>query len=120
MLAAIAEGDSRLTNFSSSADCGATLACMRRLGVPIEQDGSTVLVAGVGMNGLQPPTAALDCENSGSTIRMLAGILAGQAFEFGDELALAPQRGEPVVPVRAKVGEAGFGIGQQVPSDDQQ
>ena len=88
MLAAIAEGTSRISNFATSADCASTLACLRALGVRIEQEGSTVTVYGVGKNGLIEPSALLDCGNSGTTMRLLAGILAGQSFEStltGDE-----------------------------------
>ncbi|MBI1353849.1 MAG: 3-phosphoshikimate 1-carboxyvinyltransferase [Acidobacteria bacterium] len=80
MLAAIADGPSEITNYSTGADCASTLACMRALGVEIEHEGSTVRVAGVGRDGLKAPAARLDCGNSGSTIRMLSGILAGQPF----------------------------------------
>lgn len=88
MLAAIAEGRSVLENYSTGADCASTLACMRSLGVPIDHTGSKVTVEGVGLNGLKAPTHPLDAGNSGSTIRMLSGILAGQFFTSqltGDE-----------------------------------
>jgi 3-phosphoshikimate 1-carboxyvinyltransferase len=80
MIAAVAEGVSRIQNFSTSADCRATLACLRQLGVEIEQDGADVTVHGVGMKDLRAPEAPLDCANSGTTMRLLAGILAGQVF----------------------------------------
>lgn len=88
MLAAIADGPSEITNYSTGADCASTLACMRALGVEIEHDGTTVRVQGVGRDGLNAPSERLDCGNSGSTIRMLSGILAGQSFTSeiaGDE-----------------------------------
>jgi 3-phosphoshikimate 1-carboxyvinyltransferase len=88
MLASIAEGPSTLHNYATGGDCQSTLGCMKSLGVPISRDGSTVKVEGVGLNGLRPPAAPLDAGNSGSTIRMLSGILAGQPFActlFGDE-----------------------------------
>ncbi|HVM93018.1 MAG TPA: 3-phosphoshikimate 1-carboxyvinyltransferase [Terriglobales bacterium] len=92
MLAAIARGTSRLHNFSAARDCYSTLACVRELGANWrradgEKEDGAVEVTGVGP-GLRAPKAALDCGNSGSTIRMLSGILAGQAFTselFGDE-----------------------------------
>ena len=88
MLAGIAEGPSRLENYSTGADCASTLACMRSLGVPWEgKDGNVIEVQGRGLS-LAPPTAALDCGNSGSTMRMLSGIVAGQKFTsemVGDE-----------------------------------
>jgi 3-phosphoshikimate 1-carboxyvinyltransferase len=83
MLAAIAEGRSRLENFSTGADCASTLACLRALGVQWERDGNVVTVDGAG-SGLVCPSSPLDCGNSGSTMRMLSGILAGQ--EFGSTL----------------------------------
>src|SRR5947208_12570337 len=81
MIAALAEGSSRITNFSTSADCAATLACLDELGVSIERDGGDLLIHGVGLNGLRAPAAPLDCRNSGTTMRLLAGILAGQNFK---------------------------------------
>jgi 3-phosphoshikimate 1-carboxyvinyltransferase len=84
MLTAIAEGDSQIFNFATGADCHSTLACMRELGVEhkfSEQDGRQVLtVHGRGLHGLRGTERALDAGNSGSTIRMLSGILAGQPF----------------------------------------
>ncbi|OLE52601.1 MAG: 3-phosphoshikimate 1-carboxyvinyltransferase [Acidobacteria bacterium 13_1_20CM_3_53_8] len=80
IMAALAEGDSRLYNFSTSADCASTLECLRRLGVTVERDGNVCHVQGVGRTGLRPSAEPLDCGNSGSTMRMLAGVLAGQDF----------------------------------------
>jgi len=90
MLAAIAEGTSRLENYSTGADCASTLGCLRSLGVRWERkDGAdnTIEVQGSGVS-LTAPSQALDCGNSGSTIRMLSGIVAGQKFSSemaGDE-----------------------------------
>jgi 3-phosphoshikimate 1-carboxyvinyltransferase len=90
MLAAIAEGPSRLENYSTGADCASTLGCLRSLGVKWERkDGADNLieVQGSGLS-LTAPGEALDCGNSGSTIRMLSGIIAGQKFSsemVGDE-----------------------------------
>ena len=80
MLAALAPGQSRLENFAPGADCASTLECMRMLGCAFERgsDGS-VLIDGVGPH-LKSPSQALDCGNSGSTMRMLSGILAAQSF----------------------------------------
>ena len=88
MIAAIAEGPSRIANYSTGADCRSTLACLRGLGVEIEERGAEVVVQGRGLNGLRPPASNLDAGNSGSTIRMLSGILAAQPFPSriaGDE-----------------------------------
>jgi 3-phosphoshikimate 1-carboxyvinyltransferase len=81
MLAGIAEGPSRLENYSTGADCASTLACMRALGVPWEPKGggNVIEVQGRGL-ALAASSAPLDCGNSGSTMRMLSGIVAGQRF----------------------------------------
>jgi 3-phosphoshikimate 1-carboxyvinyltransferase len=87
MLAAIAEGKSRFENFSTGADCASTLACVEALGATILRDGRTVEIEGRGSE-LVCPAKPLDCGNSGSTMRMLSGIVAGQRFDcrmFGDE-----------------------------------
>ncbi len=87
MLAAIAEGDTRLENFSTGADCASTLGCVRALGVEVQRTGNSVVIHGRGPR-LRAPESPLDCGNSGSTMRMLSGILAGQDFESeltGDE-----------------------------------
>jgi len=80
MLASIAEGDSRISNFASSVDCAATIECFRRLGISIERNGNDVSVVAKGKHGLTAPTQPLECGNSGTTMRLLAGILAGQRF----------------------------------------
>jgi len=89
MLAAVAEGTSKLHNFSSGADCHSTLACVEALGAKVRKlENATVEIDGRGLLGLQAPAAALDAGNSGSTIRMLSGILAAQPFTTtigGDE-----------------------------------
>lgn len=90
MLASLAAGRTRIENFSSSADCSSTLEVLRGLGVRIERDGSVVFVEGVGGGSARfaEPTAALDCGNSGTTMRLMAGVLAAQPFASvltGDE-----------------------------------
>ena len=96
MIASIAEGDTRISNYSTGADCHSTLNAMRALGVPIEENGTAVLIHGQGLDGLRKPAADLDAGNSGSTIRMLSGILAAQPFLSrigGDEsLSRRPMR----------------------------
>jgi len=87
MLGAIAEGTTRLENFSTGADCASTLGCLAALGVEVQREENAVLIHGRGPK-LQPPKMPLDCGNSGSTMRMLSGILAGQEFTselIGDE-----------------------------------
>ncbi|HEV2234533.1 MAG TPA: 3-phosphoshikimate 1-carboxyvinyltransferase [Terriglobia bacterium] len=80
MLAAIAEGASEIKYFSSSADCQSTLACLKKLGVKIDRKDDTAHIRGGGLGGLRAASGALDAGNSGSTMRMLTGILAGQSF----------------------------------------
>jgi 3-phosphoshikimate 1-carboxyvinyltransferase len=80
MLAGIAEGTSELTNFALAADCHSTLACMKALGAEVKTDKSLVRVTGHGLHGLKGSKRALDAGNSGTTIRLLSGILAGQNF----------------------------------------
>lgn len=83
MLASIASGPSRITGFASSIDCRTTLDCIRRLGIRVEDDdGSRLVIHGEGLFGYRPAgqTVQLNAGNSGSTIRMLSGLLAGQRF----------------------------------------
>ncbi len=81
MLAAIAEGETRITGYADGEDCRATLECLRALGVAIEHQEGRIVVHGVGKQGLRPPARPLDCGNSGTTMRLIAGILAGQPFD---------------------------------------
>ena len=81
MIAALADGTSRIKNFSASDDCAATLRCLAQFGVSITRAGTDVSVAGAGPHSLRAPSAPLDCGNSGTTMRLLAGILAGQNFK---------------------------------------
>ncbi|SPE36001.1 3-phosphoshikimate 1-carboxyvinyltransferase [Candidatus Sulfopaludibacter sp. SbA6] len=88
MIAAIAEGDTSIANYSTGADCHSTLNCVRALGIDVEGSGTEFTIHGKGLYGLRAPSSDLDAGNSGSTIRMLSGILAGQPFPtriFGDE-----------------------------------
>ena len=80
LFAALAQGESRLGNFSTAADCQSTLHCLEALGVGLRREGADVFVSGTGASGLRPPRQPLDAGNSGSTLRMLAGILAGRPF----------------------------------------
>lgn len=88
MVAALAEGETRISNYSTGADCHSTLGCVRALGVEVEGGGTEFTIHGRGLGGLRQPAGDLDAGNSGSTIRMLSGILAAQPFVsriFGDE-----------------------------------
>jgi 3-phosphoshikimate 1-carboxyvinyltransferase len=90
MLGALAEGDNHVRNFLPSGDCLATLNCLRALGIEIERhDATTLTVHGRGLHGLCRPDEPLDCVRSGTTMRLLTGILAGQRFDC--TLTGAPQ-----------------------------
>ena len=81
LLGGLADGPCRVHNFLPSADCEATLRCLRALGVQIDEHSPTELtVQGVGLRGLREPEDVLDCGGSATTMRLLAGILAGQPF----------------------------------------
>jgi len=96
LLAALSEGRSELSNYAPGADCQSTLTCLSGLGVAIERRGTTVTIEGRGLRGFRSPDAPLDAGNSGTTMRMLAGILAAQPFTsvvIGDEsLSRRPMR----------------------------
>ena len=110
MLGAIAQGETRILNYSTGADCHSTLGCLRALSVEMEETGTEVTIRGRGLDGLRAPSAALDAGNSGSTIRMLSGILAAQPFRSviaGDEsLAGRPMRRiiGPLAQMGARIG----------------
>lgn len=80
LLAALAEGRSEIVGFSDAADPRSTLACLRALGVRTETTEGSLFVEGRGPRGLRAPDRPLDCGNSGTTMRLLMGVLAGQAF----------------------------------------
>jgi 3-phosphoshikimate 1-carboxyvinyltransferase len=113
MLAAIADGPSRLENYSTGADCASTLSCLRSLGVKWERSADdAIVVQGSGIS-LAAPSEPLDCGNSGSTIRMLSGILAGQQFASemtGDESLSRRPMQRVIAPLTA--------MGAQIASQD--
>jgi 3-phosphoshikimate 1-carboxyvinyltransferase len=80
MLAALANGTSELRNFAAARDCHSTLGCLKSLGAGVHVEGSTVRISGSGLLGLKRSWRTLDAENSGTTIRLLSGILSGQSF----------------------------------------
>ncbi len=80
MLGSIARGKTEITNFLRGGDNFSTMNAFRAMGVAIEDDGSTVTVHGSGLSGLQEPVDVIDCGNSGTTIRLMTGLLAGQRF----------------------------------------
>lgn len=81
IVAALAEGKSEIANYASAADCRSTLECLRKLGIEVTVKDRQVTIFGAGLSGLKEPRKSLDAENSGSTMRMLAGVLAGQPFK---------------------------------------
>ena len=88
MIASLAEGPSKIVNYSTGADCHSTLGCVRALGIEVDERGTTVNIQGRGLNGWKQPAGDLDAGNSGSTIRMMSGLLAAQPFGsriLGDE-----------------------------------
>ena len=103
ILAALAEGDSEIVGFSDAADPQSTLTCLRALGVEITERADDLIVHGRGLHGLEAPAAPLDCGNSGTTKRLLAGVLAGQPFDSaltGDESLSARPMARVATPLR--------------------
>ncbi len=107
ILGALAEGATELINYSSGRDCRSTLDCLAALGVHIEEredSGAMIVrVEGRGLGGLQPPSCELDAGNSGSTLRMLAGVLAAHPFESvltGDASLMRRPMGRVMEPLR--------------------
>lgn len=109
LFSALATGSTRIENFASSEDCRSTLSCLKDLGVEIESENSTVFIKGVGKTGFTKPENELDCGNSGTTVRLISGILAGQSFDstlVGDEsLSKRPMKRviEPLSKMNAKI-----------------
>ena len=81
MLGSLAEGTTEVTNFLKGADCISTIRAFQAMGIDIEEKEDTLLIHGKGLHGLQAPKETLDMGNSGTTTRLLSGILAGQTFE---------------------------------------
>jgi 3-phosphoshikimate 1-carboxyvinyltransferase len=107
MVGAVAEGETLVRGFGRSADTEATISALRALGVAVhEHDVDTVRVEGVGLRGLREPAGAIDCGNSGTTLRLLAGLLAGQSGRFeltGDDSL----RSRPVDRIAVPLSEMG-------------
>lgn len=81
MFGALADGTTEVSNFLNGADCFSTIDCFRRLGISIEEQNGRVLIHGKGLHGLSKSASGLDTGNSGTTTRLISGILAGQNFE---------------------------------------
>ena len=87
LFASLSEETSVIHNYSNAADPQSTISCLKQLGVDILQNGTTVTVKGVGRNGFKTPSEHVDCGNSGTTMRLLSGIISGAGIEatlFGD------------------------------------
>ena len=113
MIAALAERSSRIINFPNNADCEGTLSCLAKLGVSIKRRDRELLVRGGGVEGLRASSEPLDCRNSGTTMRLLAGILAGRNFKStltGDESLRARPMARIIEPLRM--------MGARISSDD--
>lgn len=80
MFGALADGTTEVTNFLKGADCLSTISCFQKLGIEIENTPEHILIHGRGLHGLQAPTSVLDAGNSGTTTRLISGILAAQPF----------------------------------------
>lgn len=103
MFAAISSEESIIQNYSPAADPQSTLECLKQLGVEIHQEGSTVKVSGVGRDGFRTPEKPLDCGNSGTTMRLLSGIVAGAGVKctmIGDESLSARTMKRIIDPLR--------------------
>ncbi len=109
MFGALASGESRIEGFLPSGDCLATLSCLRVLGVEIDRhEATTLTVHGRGLRGLQKPAGPLNCARSGTTMRLLVGILAGQPFDCtltGDPQLLRRPMRRVIEPLRAMGAE---------------
>lgn len=81
MFGSIARGTTEIHNYLQGADCLSTIACFQKMGVEIENRGDVVYVHGNGLHGLKKPDCVLDCGNSGTTMRLISGILAPQSFD---------------------------------------
>jgi len=80
LLGAMATGETKIEGFAASADCASTIDCLQKLGIEVRREKTRIFVKGVVKTGFQKPSQNLDCGNSGTTLRLLAGILAGQNF----------------------------------------
>ena len=105
MLAAIADGRSHLTGYAPGADCASTLACLEGLGVEITR-GATIAIRGLGLGGLRAPTAPLDAGNSGTSMRLLSGLLAAHSFQsiIGGDASLSKRPMRRVIEPLTRMG----------------
>jgi 3-phosphoshikimate 1-carboxyvinyltransferase len=124
LLSALADGPSHISNYAPGADCASTLDCINLLGATVTHDAAstsappTVTIEGQGVGGLRQPTRALDCGNSGSTMRMLSGVVAAHSFRstlVGDaSLSNRPMR-RVIAPLRSMGATIDAGEGDRPP-----
>ena len=102
MFGSISDGITEVTNFLQGADCLATIDCFQKMGIEITNTKERILIHGKGLRGLQKPASALDAGNSGTTTRLLSGILAGQSFDSslsGDDSLNSRPMGRVITPL---------------------
>lgn len=103
MFGALAKGTTEITHFLEGADCLSTIGCFRSMGIEIENNSGQILVHGKGLHGLSAPTGTLDVGNSGTTTRLISGILAGQPFSStlsGDDSLNSRPMNRIILPLR--------------------
>ena len=108
MLGAIAKGDTHVTGFLTGEDCLSTISCFKKLGIDIEIDGTNVTVHGKGLNGLSAPCDTLDVGNSGTTLRLMSGLLSAQPFTSqitGDKSIQKRPMGRVAAPIELMGGK---------------
>lgn len=118
LLAAMAPGGSRIRGFSTAGDCAATVHVLRQLGVAVDRQGAALYVDGRGVEGLRSPDGPLDCGRSGTTMRLLAGVLAGARFQSvlgGDEQLLRGPMDRVAQPLRRMGARVATASGERAP-----
>lgn len=108
MLGALAKGDTHVTGFLTGEDCLSTISCFKKLGIDIEINGTNVTVHGKGLNGLTAPSGILDVGNSGTTLRLMSGLLAAQPFTSqitGDKSIQKRPMGRVAAPIELMGGK---------------
>ena len=111
LVGSICEGETRVRGFGRSEDTESSVRAMRALGVEVEDDGSDVLrIQGVGSRGLRAPDGPIDCGNAGTLVRLLAGILAGQAWQQFELVGDASLSARPMDRIAVPLAEMGAGV----------
>lgn len=115
MLSSIAEGESKIYNFLMGEDCLGTINCFRKLGVPITVEENQIKVQGAGLKGLKKPKKRLDVGNSGTTIRLMCGILSGQSFdcEITGDISIQNRPMDRIIKPLEAMGAIVYGIDKE-------